>query len=98
VLEYPGIYEIWCGSDELGWYQPYEWHQLTEIWPPDYGLGADSSPGSSATMRRLQIIVGMSIGIVIVLLIVFATVVPPPERTTKEPQKKTESEQRRGAV
>jgi len=39
VLEYPGIYEIWCGSDELGWYQPYEWHQLTGIWPSDYGLG-----------------------------------------------------------
>ena len=35
---YPGLYEIWCGSDELGWYQPYEWYLLTGIYPPDYGL------------------------------------------------------------
>lgn len=36
--QYQGQYEIWCGSDELGWYRPYEWYQLTGIWPPDYGL------------------------------------------------------------
>jgi hypothetical protein len=37
--QYSGMYQIWCGSDELGWYSPYEWYQLTGIWPPDYGLG-----------------------------------------------------------
>ncbi len=36
---YPGTYEIWCGSDELGWYRPFEWYQVSGIWPPDYGLG-----------------------------------------------------------
>jgi hypothetical protein len=35
---WPGIYDAWCGSDEMGWYQPYEWYKLTGIYPPDYGM------------------------------------------------------------
>ena len=36
--QYAGMYQMWCGSDALGWYRPFEWYQLTGIWPPDYGL------------------------------------------------------------
>ncbi len=35
---YVGLYDAWCGSDEIGWYQPFEWYQLTGIYPPDYGM------------------------------------------------------------
>jgi hypothetical protein len=37
--QYPGTFESWCGSDEIGWYRPYEWHLLTGYYPPDHGLG-----------------------------------------------------------
>jgi len=37
--QFPGIYESWCGSDEIGWYRPYEWYLLTGYYPPAYGLG-----------------------------------------------------------
>ena len=35
--QFPGIYECWCGSDEIGWYRPYEWYLLTGNYPPAYG-------------------------------------------------------------
>jgi hypothetical protein len=36
--QYPGTYESWCGSDEIGWYRPYEWYLLTGYYPPAHGL------------------------------------------------------------
>jgi hypothetical protein len=36
---YPGIYDAWCGSDELGWYRPTEWGQMYGMNPGDYGYG-----------------------------------------------------------
>jgi hypothetical protein len=37
--QYPDTYESWCGSDDIGWYRPYEWYLLTGYYPPDHGLG-----------------------------------------------------------
>jgi hypothetical protein len=34
----PGLYQAWCGSDEIGWYRPFDWYNVTGIWPPDYRL------------------------------------------------------------
>ena len=36
---YPGTYEAWCGSDELGWYRPTEWGRMYGMNPGDYGYG-----------------------------------------------------------
>jgi hypothetical protein len=37
----PGVWRIFCGSDEIGWYTPYDWYFLTGIWPGDYGLSGE---------------------------------------------------------
>ena len=37
--QYPGMYDAWCGSDELGWYRPTEWGQMYGMNPGDYGYG-----------------------------------------------------------
>jgi hypothetical protein len=38
-VQYPGIYDAWCGSDELGWYWLTEWGQMHGMNPGDYGYG-----------------------------------------------------------
>jgi len=36
---YVGMYQAWCGSDEIGWYRPTEWGQMYGMNPGDYGYG-----------------------------------------------------------
>jgi hypothetical protein len=36
---YAGMYQAWCGSDEVGWYRPTEWGQMYGMNPGDYGYG-----------------------------------------------------------
>lgn len=35
---WPGMYDAWCGSDDVGWHQPAEWARLTGL-TGDYGYG-----------------------------------------------------------